>query len=829
MHKKVVLIASAKDFAASSSRYSSPLAPPMALLCLGSYLTSHDVPVELLDVQMDFGLALTTEAAEVVCQRVVRHLCDEADRLLWIGISEITSMGNGVALACHIHAALPEVPIIFGGYFPSTNYERLLLENPAITAIVRSDGEDAALQISRCLAQGRPFPTDQIPNLAWREGGEVRTSPFRPVPLTDLPILDFTLLHHRSAYQLIDLVTSRGCPFKCTYCLEKHMRPYATYAPEWVAAQLEHLETLPELPDNIFVYDPVFGLSRKQALEMSRVMGGHRFSYTVESRVDVLHPEVIPALQQAGVEMIYFGLESASTATLLRMQKVLTERSAGVYLRKAREVLAACFEHNVTPLIGFMLNFPGDTEADYQASAAFVQELLQLHQEVTARTGVPTGFLTLGGSTIVFDGSVLAEQVRAETVFPHLVLQDETAVGTRNVLSASPEVDPDLTYEYQVRISAHEGVTPLAAERQRAYAGFSLDHFVKEHPEVRDAEQVIIPRNRRRKGEVVVSEGHRSPAPAPAPATRRFRLYNVGIPKTGTTSVAALFRQHYRAAHEYQFQETVEHVTAWHNGTISPGAFRAFLLRRDVEGTLEVDSSSFNHYYLDILIEEFPDARFVFTVRDCYSWLDSYVNMLLRWRRHLEASGTEVPRWQAEYGRLQFGTFDPQVFASAEALRAHLPDLADRFLQCWGDYNRRVLALLALLPQDRTLILRTSELSAPLSLSRLADLAGVPVETLAVRDGHGNRAPQKLDTLKLIGRARLEQSAARHCLDVMGQLFPEPAYHLDARLPHAGRAYVHGSTWGRLSRLVGESTTPQSPTEPGLPESHSSPRTGSGG
>ncbi|NJN68525.1 MAG: hypothetical protein HC884_18345 [Chloroflexaceae bacterium] len=171
MHKKVALIASAKDFAASPSRYSSPIAPPMALLCLGSYLAAHDVPVELIDVQMDFGLALTAEATEVVCQRVVRHLCDEAETLLWIGISEITSMGNGVTLARHIHAALPDIPIIFGGYFPSTNYQRLLLDNPAITAIVRSDGEDAALQISQCLAQGRTFPTDQIPNLAWQEGG----------------------------------------------------------------------------------------------------------------------------------------------------------------------------------------------------------------------------------------------------------------------------------------------------------------------------------------------------------------------------------------------------------------------------------------------------------------------------------------------------------------------------------------------------------------------------------------------------------------------------------------------------------------------------------
>ena len=48
--------------------------------------------------------------------------------------------------------------------------------------------------------------------------------------------------------------------------------------------------------------------------------------------------------------------------------------------------------------------------------------------------------------------------------------------------------------------------------------------------------------------------------------------------------------------------------------------------RRDKALWLEMEASAFNVHVLDLLVQEFPHARFILTIRDCYSWVDSALN-----------------------------------------------------------------------------------------------------------------------------------------------------------------------------------------------------------
>jgi hypothetical protein len=252
---------------------------------------------------------------------------------------------------------------------------------------------------------------------------------------------------------------------------------------------------------------------------------------------------------------------------------------------------------------------------------------------------------------------------------------------------------------------------------------------------------------------------------------RQFRIYNVGIPKTGTASIAGLFSQ-YRTGHEFMFGETVEHIIAYYNGQIDTGPFKEYLRLRDYQGKLEMDSSSFNHYYLDILEEEFPDAKFIFTIRDCYSWLNSYLNMLLRWRKGHQTTRSKIPTWQIHYGRFKLGEFDPDDFASPQVLKLRLPDMLDRFLRCWSEYNSRVLDRL---PAERSIVIRTHEISE--SLVKLALFAGVAENRLAGVAKHSNYGPNKINLLRFIDRDLLEDRCNHYCSNLMNRMFPE--YRLD--------------------------------------------------
>ncbi len=139
--RKAVLVVPPNDYAANLNtlQIASLLAPPLGALSLGTYLQSAGVPVELVDVQVDCGLGLTPEADLALAQRVAEHLAAQADEIGWVGISCLSNATTGLTLGQEIARLLPDVPIILGGYFPSTNYALLLERFPFITAVVRGD------------------------------------------------------------------------------------------------------------------------------------------------------------------------------------------------------------------------------------------------------------------------------------------------------------------------------------------------------------------------------------------------------------------------------------------------------------------------------------------------------------------------------------------------------------------------------------------------------------------------------------------------------------------------------------------------------------------
>ena len=108
---------------------------------------------------------------------------------------------------------------------------------------------------------------------------------------------------------------------------------------------------------------------------------------------------------------------------------------------------------------------------------------------------------------------------------------------------------------------------------------------------------------------------------------RRFQAYCLGLPKTGTVSVHGIFGN-YRTRHEFQQWDTHQMIIQYKHKKISRQEFLKFLQDRDFAGQMEMDSAHFNRHYIDILAQEFPEAKFICTIRDCYSWLNSLINYL---------------------------------------------------------------------------------------------------------------------------------------------------------------------------------------------------------
>lgn len=237
---------------------------------------------------------------------------------------------------------------------------------------------------------------------------------------------------------------------------------------------------------------------------------------------------------------------------------------------------------------------------------------------------------------------------------------------------------------------------------------------------------------------------------------RRFHLVCVGLPRSGVVSLSTLFRN-FRAAGEYAEAETVRTLVAHHEGRLSRDALRACLARRDRESALEMDAASFLHLAGDLLADLSDETRFVLPVRAPDAWFESYLRELLRVLDRLRARGKAPPAWQRDYGRMLLGRFDWEEIATPEARRAHLPDVARRFLTHWAQATGRMLEVL---PPERTLVLRTQDLGA--LRGRLAAFVDQPVESLT-GESHSNAGPPGPSPLDGLPEGWLARAAAEIC------------------------------------------------------------------
>lgn len=460
--------------------------PPAGIMSIGAYLRANGVPVELVDIQVDFGFGMTEEAERTVRGRVTAYLERRGNSISWIGLSLLSNHEDGIRIAMEIREALPDVPVVLGGYFPTTCHESLLRSHPFISAVVLGDGEAAALAISRQRDRGGPFPDASIPGLAWLgPGGRIRRTPRVLSPLADLPAPDMDLLHNPLRYPVWGLTTSRGCPHSCAYCLEACMRPYSAYPLDRVRRQLEQLKALdPGKP--VYIPDPFFAFNPERTPALCGLLGSYGFRYALMTRLDSASPEFLAALRLAGVAVLVFGLESASAGTLVRMGKVKTASAAKRYLRRTAAAVGFCFANDITAVMSIMLGYPGDGEREAGETLDFIRSMRGLYTE----SGSKAGFLAGAQMTSVFRGSPLEARLDAGAC-PGVILRDSGREGERIVASPSPGMDADSLGRAWERIR-ETGVesSPLFLRRLSAIS-FSPALFMASHPESMDAEGVV--------------------------------------------------------------------------------------------------------------------------------------------------------------------------------------------------------------------------------------------------------------------------------------------------------------------------------------------------
>jgi hypothetical protein len=241
---------------------------------------------------------------------------------------------------------------------------------------------------------------------------------------------------------------------------------------------------------------------------------------------------------------------------------------------------------------------------------------------------------------------------------------------------------------------------------------------------------------------------------------RRTQLFCVGTAKSGTHSIASMFSRNVRTGHEKEVIPFIEAFFRWREGEMSERDYRNWLVARDRELALEIDSSWFHGLIVDLLASEFPDARFVLTIRDCYSWLNSEFKRVL----HTPSRHPQRVKMREFVYSAGATTYAPEERVLQEM--GLYP--VENYLARWAAHNEKVLATV---PAARLLVVRTDEIRA--RAFEIADFAGLPRGAVQLQRTHAYRNPVEREIIREIEAEFLERKVEQQCRPLMERFFPE--------------------------------------------------------
>ncbi|MDJ0753636.1 MAG: radical SAM protein [Ardenticatenaceae bacterium] len=217
-----------------------------------------------------------------------------------------------------------------------------------------------------------------IKGIVWRQGDEIIINAHRPfIPCLDdmphplhhlLPLHDYRMPMIKGPFTFI--VTSRGCPAGCTYCIKHVSYQYTTRirSPENIMEELWMLKNLGM--DNIHMYADLFTVHRDQVMGLCKLMidEGIDIKWTCNSRVDFVDEEMLQMMAKAGCWFISWGIESGN-------EDILKHAHKGINLDKAQKALTWARQAGIKNWGYFIIGLPHETKETIRQTIEFSKKL----------------------------------------------------------------------------------------------------------------------------------------------------------------------------------------------------------------------------------------------------------------------------------------------------------------------------------------------------------------------------------------------------------------------------------------------------------------------
>jgi anaerobic magnesium-protoporphyrin IX monomethyl ester cyclase len=339
------------------------LTMPLGLLYLASRLEQAGYGVYVEDLQL--------------CRSPLTRL-EQALRQHAPGVAGMTSFSLNLSMASKILKKVkrlsPDTVTVWGGPHVSFDDREILRCHPWVDVVVRGEGEETLTEVVNRIEQGKSL--EGVLGITWRgPGGISRQHPPRPFreDLDRLPRPAWHLLklsQYRAFGDGASLMTSRGCPHRCVFCVGRKMigARGRFRKPEAVVEEMESLARLGFR--RIRIEDDLFTFSRERALAICKEMDrrGLDIHWRAYSRVDTIDAELLEWMKRTGCERLLFGAESGSAEILKKIRK-------GITPEQTRRAVGMTRDAGIGVLSSFVLGLPGETPRTLQQTLEFAESL----------------------------------------------------------------------------------------------------------------------------------------------------------------------------------------------------------------------------------------------------------------------------------------------------------------------------------------------------------------------------------------------------------------------------------------------------------------------
>ena len=345
---------------------------PLPLLEIASFAKQNQpgIEIEIISVPVDYGLPLNQTGKGEIYKKLLEDIFARKPKGVGLSCTAIAQAEEVIHLCERIKSIDSDMFVFVGGYFPTIYYEEIFSRTSAIDAIVRGEGEIPTLQLIQELEKNRHPKLSQIPGLVWKKNQHIEQSraPVR-FNLRKKSPLNLDLLKHPGEYDILPYAFSRGCPYKCNFCMEDYIRPHRREVPQEIVKQDLQALVSRSKTHTLLISDALF-----KSFDLFPFFEQLGLKVNFETRCDVMNPNLIPRIA-ACCGMLVLGFESASYNTLRRMNKVRDRNHYEKYIANTLSIFKQMTENEI-PIMVFMIGgYPGDTEGDLQESLAFAKKL----------------------------------------------------------------------------------------------------------------------------------------------------------------------------------------------------------------------------------------------------------------------------------------------------------------------------------------------------------------------------------------------------------------------------------------------------------------------